>query len=80
MTKKSNLFEALASYDYEAMINLYASNGIDGLESISNLTSVHYAMPGMPFSLSSGALRIVRLNRVSTKNLFSVVCQKVFSF
>lgn len=30
-----NLFEALANYDYEGMINLYAQNGIDSLQSIN---------------------------------------------
>jgi hypothetical protein len=33
--ERNNLFEALANYDYEAMINLYASHSIDSLKSFS---------------------------------------------
>ncbi len=32
-----NLFESLANYDYEGMINLYAQNGIDSLQSMNNV-------------------------------------------
>ena len=34
--ERSNLFEALAKYDYKTMIQLYAEEGMDSLRSMHN--------------------------------------------
>lgn len=52
-----NLFDALANYDYEAMINIYAKNGLDSLESMSR----HAHNSSLPFSLKSGMFKIISI-------------------
>lgn len=66
--ERSNIFESLANYDYESMINLYARNGLNAVQSMSR--DIHH---NTPFAFTSEekfdeSFHLRRFNQSEYKN------------